>query len=86
MEFSSSCAALAEAAILTVLTTIRVVAECAEDPDYKTTGCIWPRRIYPVVSVIMKCYLSERISFKEYLDNFYSEFNEKYPVLLRSFH
>ena len=48
----------------------RVVAECAEDPDYKTTGCIWPRRIYPVVSIIMKCYLSERISFKEYLDNF----------------
>ena len=42
MEFSSSCmscAALVEAAILT---TIRVVAECAEDPDYKTTGCIWP--------------------------------------------
>ena len=77
MEFSTSCmscAALVEAAILT---TIRVVAECAEDPDYKTTGCIWPRRIYPVVSIIMKCYLSERISFKEYLDNFYSEFNEK---------
>ena len=34
MEFSTSCmscAALVEAAILT---TIRVVAECAEDPDY----------------------------------------------------
>ena len=60
-----------------ILTTIRVVAECAEDQDYKTTGCIRPRRIYPVVSIIMKCYLSERISFKEYLDNFYSEFNEK---------